>query len=119
MDDAVGETFDKVAKILKLNYPGGPEIENKSKKGNEFLYKLPIPVVKNNNLNMSFSGIKTAVNILVKKNILNDKFVADMCASFQLCISKVLIEKLSKIIQNLKNKKINISSVSLVGGSIK
>ena len=58
VDDAVGETFDKVAKILNLNYPGGPEIERCAQKGNELMYKLPTPMLKDKSLNMSFSGIK-------------------------------------------------------------
>ncbi len=67
VDDAVGETFDKVAKILGLNYPGGPEIEKWALVGNKKSYSFPKPTLKNKSLNMSFSGIKTAINILVKK----------------------------------------------------
>ena len=116
VDDAVGETFDKVAKIIGLQYPGGPEIEKKALKGNELLYKLPIPMLKDRSLNMSFSGIKTAVHFLTKKNILNDIFISDISASFQNCISKILIEKLNSSLIFLKNKSIDIKSISVVGG---
>ena len=116
VDDAVGETFDKVAKILHLKYPGGPEVEISAKNGDELSYKLPTPSLKDKSLNMSFSGIKTAISLLVKKNTLSKKFVANICASFQLCISKVLIEKLNESLKILKEKSVNISSISIVGG---
>ncbi|MDC0161891.1 tRNA (adenosine(37)-N6)-threonylcarbamoyltransferase complex transferase subunit TsaD [bacterium] len=116
VDDAVGETFDKVAKILNLKYPGGPEIENYARKGNEYLFKLPTPKLKDKSLNMSFSGIKTAVNLLVKKNNIDRQFITDVCASFQNCISKVLINKLTQTINYLKKRSIDIQSISVVGG---
>ena len=67
LDDAIGEAFDKVAKLLKLPYPGGPEIENNAKKGLIKSHDLPHPLESKKNLNFSFSGIKTAVNLIVKK----------------------------------------------------
>ena len=70
IDDAVGEAFDKVAKILGLSYPGGPEIEKKALEGNENSFKLPQPLINENNLNFSFSGLKTSVNLLAKKNFI-------------------------------------------------
>ena len=66
-DDAVGEAFDKVAKLLGLNYPGGPEIEKMAKQGNPLSFDLPRPMTKKDNLDFSFSGLKTAVYYLVKK----------------------------------------------------
>ena len=116
VDDALGETFDKIAKILKLKYPGGPEIESYAIHGNERSFNLPIPILKDNTLNMSFSGIKTAINLLVKKNVLSDDFVANMSASFQFCITKILLDKVSKVIKKLKKDSIDISSISIVGG---
>ena len=118
VDDALGETFDKVGKILGLKYPGGPEIENYAKKGNEFEYKLPTPMLKDKSLNMSFSGLKTAINLLVNKNKINKKFISDISASFQLCIGNILVSKLSKTFLQLKDMSINISSISVVGGVI-
>ena len=116
IDDALGETFDKIAKILKLKYPGGPEIESCAINGNEHSFNLPIPILKDNTLNMSFSGLKTAVNLLIKKNVLSDDFIADISASFQFCISKILLNKVSKVIKKLKEESTNISSISIVGG---
>ena len=116
VDDAVGETFDKVGKILNLNYPGGPEVENFAKNGNKLLFQLPTPQLKDKSLNMSFSGIKTAVNLIVKKNQKNNEFISDICASFQFCITKILTKKLLDVIFKMEDKSINISSISVVGG---
>ncbi len=118
VDDALGETFDKVGKVLGLKYPGGPEIEYFAKNGNELKYKLPTPMLKDKSLNMSFSGIKTAVNLLVKNNIVDNRFISDVAASFQFCIANILTGKLSKTILKLKDSSINISSISVVGGVI-
>ncbi|ABV74474.1 O-sialoglycoprotein endopeptidase [Rickettsia akari str. Hartford] len=65
IDDAVGETFDKVAKMLNLAFPGGPEIEQKAKLGDPHKYKFPKPIINSGNCNMSFSGLKTAVRTLI------------------------------------------------------
>ncbi len=116
LDDAVGETFDKVAKLLGLRYPGGPEIEKKALGGNETVYDLPMPLINEDNLNFSFSGLKTAINHLVKKNNLNPKFIADLSASFQSCISKILIKKIEKTIKKLSDKSVIVKSLSVVGG---
>ena len=67
LDDAVGETFDKVGKLLGLPYPGGPEIEKKAINGDETVFNLPTPLIYEDNLNFSFSGLKTAINHIVKK----------------------------------------------------
>ena len=66
-DDAIGEAFDKVAKLINLTYPGGPMIEKMAKKGNINFYSLPHPLINEKTMDFSFSGIKTAVNLLVKK----------------------------------------------------
>ena len=67
VDDAIGESFDKVAKLLGLKFPGGPEIEKIAKNGNESKFDIPHPFKLDKNLNFSFSGIKTAINLLIKK----------------------------------------------------
>ena len=89
----LGEAFDKVAKLLGLPYPGGKEIEIKAKKGNENFFKLPMPLTNRNNVNFSFSGLKTHINILTK-NIINETFISNLSASFQNNISKILLNKL-------------------------
>jgi len=119
IDDAIGEAFDKVAKLLGLNYPGGAEIEKRAKKGNENFFNLPKPLSKNKNLNFSFSGLKTYVNLIVKKNNNSKEFVDNMCASFQKSISNILIVKLSYLLDFLLKNKISIDHMSLVGGVAK
>ncbi len=117
LDDAIGEAFDKVGKLLNLTYPGGPIIEKKAKKGDHTAFKLPHPLKKNKNLNFSFSGIKTAVNLIVKKEkIIDEIFINNLSASFQSVIANILEEKLNLTMKMLLRKKINISQISLVGG---
>lgn len=117
LDDAIGEAFDKVAKLLNLSYPGGPLIEKNAKKGNIFFYSLPHPLEKSQNLDFSFSGIKTAVNLIVKREKkFNDIFVQNLAASFQHKISNILEKKLNLTMDYLYKHKINISQISLVGG---
>ena len=113
IDDAIGEAFDKVSKILGLSYPGGPEIEKKALKGNGNAFKLPQPLINEDNFNFSFSGLKTSVNLIAKKNIIDESFIRNMSASFQKCVGAILAFKLKKVINKLYNKNL---SVSVVGG---
>jgi len=117
LDDAIGEAFDKVAKLLKLPYPGGPEIENNAKKGLIKSHDLPHPLESKKNLNFSFSGIKTAVNLIVKKNPNYDnKFIQNLSATFQHKVVEILQSKIVIINKYLKENKISISDITLVGG---
>ena len=116
LDDAIGETFDKVAKLLGLSYPGGPEIEKRALSGNETIFNLPTPLINEENLNFSFSGLKTAINHIVKQNELSTEFIANLSASFQFCISKILIKKVKKTLKKLSDESVNVKSLSIVGG---
>ena len=116
LDDAIGEAFDKVAKLIGLSYPGGPQLEIKAKLGDENFFKLPKPLVNEKNYDFSFSGIKTHINILTKKNNIDDKFINNLCASFQKTISDILISKIDICLLKLKSKNILIKSLSVVGG---
>ena len=116
IDDAIGEAFDKVAKILGLSYPGGPEIEKNALKGNENFFKLPRPLINEDNSNFSFSGLKTSVNLIAKKNIIDESFIRDMSASFQKCVGAILTFKLNKTIKDLYKNNTRDLSVSVVGG---
>jgi N6-L-threonylcarbamoyladenine synthase len=116
IDDAVGEAFDKVAKILGLSYPGGPEIEKKAIEGNENSFKLPQPLINEDNYHFSFSGLKTSVNLIAKKNIIDENFIKDMSASFQKCVGGILTFKLNKVIKELYKSNTKDLSVSVVGG---
>ncbi|GFR14485.1 tRNA N6-adenosine threonylcarbamoyltransferase [Trichonephila clavata] len=98
LDDSLGEAFDKVAKMLGLSYPGGPLIEKLAKKGNGARFKLPRAMIKRSGCNFSFSGIKTAVKNLVQKLEMSEQDVCDVCASFQECISDILLDRVSNAI---------------------
>ncbi len=89
VDDAAGEAFDKVAKMLGLGYPGGPEIEKRARAGDPDRFDLPRSMLDSENF--SFSGLKTAVRYLLPK--LKGDFLADLCASFQQAIIDVLVCK--------------------------
>tara|TARA_B100000989_G_scaffold282592_1_gene247816 strand:- start:4407 stop:5417 length:1011 start_codon:yes stop_codon:yes gene_type:complete len=116
VDDAVGEAFDKTAKLLGLGYPGGKEIENRAKKGNENFFVLPKPLIKEKNFNFSFSGIKTHVNLLTKKNNINNTFINNLSASFQKTISEIITSKIKTGLIILREKNIETNSISVVGG---
>jgi N6-L-threonylcarbamoyladenine synthase len=96
VDDAAGEAFDKVAKLLGLPYPGGPEIEKMAKQGNPEAFGLPRSFPERDNLNFSFSGLKTAVRFFFEKSpkLQQDPaWVQDLCASFQKAVVDVLVRK--------------------------
>ena len=118
VDDAVGEVFDKVAKLMGMSYPGGAEIEKNALLGDENFFKLPRPLINDETLNFSFSGIKTHINILIKKNHVDEKFKKNLCASFQKTILDILIKKTEKAVNMLTNKNLNIEQISIVGGVI-
>jgi len=90
LDDAVGEAYDKVAKMLGLGYPGGPIIDRLAKKGKP-LYELPRPMLNDGSLNFSFSGLKTAVLNLIKRE--SNPKEEDVAASFQEAVVEILLRK--------------------------
>ena len=102
VDDALGEAFDKSAKLMALGYPGGPEIENTAKKGNPRRFNLPRPMYGRANCHFSFSGLKTAVRDSYVKingnNTASNQDIADLCASFQRAISDVVVDRCSRAI---------------------
>tara|TARA_B100001245_G_scaffold236080_1_gene225620 strand:- start:1410 stop:2441 length:1032 start_codon:yes stop_codon:yes gene_type:complete len=117
LDDAIGESFDKVAKLIGLGYPGGPLIEKLAMKGEVNAFKLPHPLEFKRNLNFSFSGIKTAVNLLIKKQKkINNEIKQNISASFQNKIIEILIKKLELALDLLKKQNYNINDISIVGG---
>ncbi|GHB77016.1 tRNA (adenosine(37)-N6)-threonylcarbamoyltransferase complex transferase subunit TsaD [Persicitalea jodogahamensis] len=114
LDDAVGEAFDKSAKLLGLPYPGGPLIDKYAKEGNPMAYDFPIPDVPD--LNFSFSGIKTSIMYFLQKQIRqNPDFVkenlTDICASIQHTLIKILLKKLTKA-----TRQTGIREVAIAGG---
>ena len=99
-DDAVGEAFDKVGKLLDLPYPGGPHIEKLASNGNPHAYDFPRPMMHSDNLDLSFSGLKTSVLYTVRdiENI-TDEIKADIAASFQQAVIDVLTRKIKKAVE--------------------
>lgn len=113
-DDAVGEAFDKTAKILGLPYPGGPLIDQFAKEGNPKAFPFTKPKV--DGLNFSFSGLKTQILYFVQKNVaLNPNFIeenkADICASVQNIIIKILMDKLKLAVEET-----GINQIAIGGG---
>ena len=92
IDDALGEAFDKTAKLLDIEFPGGPQIEVLAEKGNPNKYKLPKPIFNKGGCNLSFAGLKTAV-LKISKNIKTEKEKFDLAASFQKTIEEILYKK--------------------------
>jgi len=113
-DDAVGEAFDKTAKLLGLPYPGGPLIDKLAKEGNP--NKYPFPMGEMPGLDFSFSGIKTAILYFLQKEVkLNPNFIdenkADICASVQKTLIEILLRKVKKAMREK-----NCSSIAIAGG---
>lgn len=106
-DDAIGEAFDKVARVIGLGYPGGPKVDKLAKEGNQNAIELP--KTHFDNLDFSFSGIKTAVINLHHKT--PDINKADLCASFEKTITEILIENTMKAL-----KQIDTNTIALAGG---
>ena len=104
-DDAVGEAFDKVAKLLDLPYPGGPYIEKIALNGDPETYDFPRPMIHSDNLDMSLSGLKTSVLYTVQKiDNLDEKVKSNIAASFQKAVSDLLIAKTIKAIKTTDRK---------------
>jgi len=116
IDDAVGEAFDKTAKLLGIEFPGGPQIEIYAKKGNPKKYDLPKPIFHKGGCNLSFAGLKTAV-LKISKQIKTDQEKYDLAASFQRTVEEILYKK-SKIAfeEFKKTNKENKNKFVVAGG---
>mgnify|MGYP001343812971 CR=1 FL=1 len=113
IDDALGEAYDKTAKLLNLGYPGGPALENISKRGDKNYFKLPEPIINKGGCNLSFAGLKTAV-LRISKNIKDDeKMKYNLAASFQNTINKILYKK-TQIAVKMFKEKIKTEKIKLV-----
>jgi N6-L-threonylcarbamoyladenine synthase len=94
-DDAIGEAFDKTAKLLGLGYPGGPQVEKEAEKGDPSRFDLPRPMQGRKEADFSLSGLKTALRLEAERiSPLSDQDVADLCASFQQAIVEVVLDRL-------------------------
>ena len=95
VDDAIGEAFDKTAKLLGLAYPGGPEVEREAAKGEADRFILPRPMLGRPEADFSLSGLKTALRLEAEKIVpLSDQDVADLCAAFQQAVADVVTDRL-------------------------
>ena len=92
IDDALGEAFDKTAKLLGIEFPGGPQIEAYAKRGDPNKYNLPKPILNRGGCNLSFAGLKTAI-LKITKNIETEQEKFDLAASFQKTIEEILYKK--------------------------
>lgn len=111
-DDAAGEAFDKVAKLLGLGYPGGPEVERRASAGNPKAIALPVARLSSGGLDYSFSGLKTAARLAWESASSRDEsYVNDFCASLQHAIIKQLLDRVMRVVRGRR-----IAALYLAGG---
>tara|TARA_B100000214_G_scaffold361946_1_gene325897 strand:- start:27 stop:1100 length:1074 start_codon:yes stop_codon:yes gene_type:complete len=117
IDDALGEAFDKTAKLLGIEFPGGPMIEKYAKKGDPKKFNLPKPILNKGGCNLSFAGLKTAVLRITKTiNIEKDKY--DLAASFQKTIEEILYKKTKIAFKEFKKKTKSKKNTFVIAGGV-
>jgi N6-L-threonylcarbamoyladenine synthase len=117
IDDAVGEAFDKTAKLLGIEFPGGPQIEVYAKKGDPKKYDLPKPIFHKGGCNLSFAGLKTAV-LKISKQIKTDQEKYDLAASFQRTIEEILYKKSKIAFEEFKKINKESRNIFVVAGGV-
>ena len=117
LDDAAGEAFDKVAKLLGLPYPGGPEVERHAVAGNPLAIAFPRGLLHEDNFNFSFSGLKTAVLYHVRKTAMPN--VPDICASFQEAVVEVLVDKTLRAARQTGARHVSVSGGVAINGRLR
>ncbi|MEQ1902409.1 MAG: tRNA (adenosine(37)-N6)-threonylcarbamoyltransferase complex transferase subunit TsaD [Devosia sp.] len=119
IDDALGEAFDKVAKLLDLGIPGGPAVERQALEGDAKRFKFPRPLLKEDRLDFSFSGLKTAVRLAAEEIApLTDKDVADICAGFQLAVTEIVVQRSRMALQKFKSELPGVTPTLVVAGGV-
>ncbi len=121
LDDAIGESFDKTAKMLGLGYPGGPEVERAARNGDPARYDLPRPMLGRKSMDFSFSGLKTAVRHQAKAaGVLNagpeSQAVRDMAASFQAAVADVLADRCARALDRFQEDHGQAGPLVVAGG---
>jgi N6-L-threonylcarbamoyladenine synthase len=117
VDDAIGEAFDKTAKLLGLGYPGGPLVENEAKSGDPARFALPRPMLGKPNANFSLSGLKTALRLEAEKIApISDQDVRDLCASFQQAVVDVVADRLRAGLKLFREQCGNPTALVAAGG---
>jgi N6-L-threonylcarbamoyladenine synthase len=119
VDDAAGEAFDKVAKMVGLAYPGGPEIERCARKGDPARFDLPRSMLHSGDANFSFSGLKTAVRYLLPKLERGKEDFPDLCASFQRAVVDVLVAKTIAAARTSKRDLVTVSGGVSCNGDLR
>ena len=117
MDDAIGEAFDKTAKMLGLGYPGGPEVERLAATGDPQRFALPRPMQGRPDANFSLSGLKTAVRLEAEKIApLSERDIADLCASFQQAVVDTVFDRLRMGVRTFRIKYGTPTALVAAGG---
>jgi N6-L-threonylcarbamoyladenine synthase len=116
IDDAAGEAFDKTAKLLGLEFPGGPAIEAAARTGNAKRYRFPRPLADAEGFDFSFSGLKTAVRRVADSVDYDERIVSDIAASFQAAVVEVLAARTRKAMRAVRERGLNISHLVVAGG---
>lgn len=117
IDDSAGEAFDKVAKMLDIGYPGGPNLEKRAAMGNAQKFSFPVPMKGRAGCDFSFSGLKTSVRTCIEKNTpLSEQDKSDICASFQSAVVKQMQDRLTHAIQTVKEKCPEAKDLVVAGG---
>ena len=117
IDDALGEAFDKTAKLIGIEFPGGPQIEEYAKKGNPKKYLLPKPIINKGGCNLSFAGLKTAV-LKIANNITSKKEKYDLAASFQRTIEEILFKKSRIAMSEFKKTNRQKKNIFVIAGGV-
>ena len=117
IDDALGEAFDKTAKLLGIEFPGGPKIEILAKKGNPNKFKLPMPIINKGGCNFSFAGLKTAV-LKISRTIKTEQEKYDLAASFQNTIERIIYKKTQVAFNEYLKTNNNYSKNFVVAGGV-
>ncbi len=117
IDDALGEAFDKTAKLLGIEFPGGPKLEKFAQKGNPNKYELPKPIINKGGCNLSFAGLKTAI-LRITKKIKSDQEKFDLAASFQKTIEDILFIKTKKAFEEFNKFNLQDEKKFVVAGGV-
>ena len=117
IDDALGEAFDKTAKLLGIDFPGGPQIEILAKKGDPNKYDLPKPIFNKGGCNLSFAGLKTAI-LKISKNIKTDQEKFNLAASFQRTIEQILYKKTKIAFSEFQSQNKTEEKILVIAGGV-
>tara|TARA_B100000287_G_C20554594_1_gene749894 strand:+ start:115 stop:1185 length:1071 start_codon:yes stop_codon:yes gene_type:complete len=117
IDDALGEAFDKTAKLIGIEFPGGPKIEEYAKLGDKNKFNLPKPIINKGGCNLSFAGLKTAV-LKISKKIKTKKEKYDLAASFQKTVEEILLKKTKIAFNEFKKNNLSKKNIFVIAGGV-